>query len=400
VILTGESFYHLNGLSETELKQHIQDKAYRQEMIAYFGEEEYETLRELLAARPKFAGLNTEIILLPGIMGSELADESRRKVWVNPLDLIIKGNFLLLLLDSDDAIPISSLEPIGLYQGAYFKTKVWLQNKGYTVHSFAYDWRKPIDKSAYQLKDFVEAQAVDKPNKQFVFVAHSMGGLVVRRYLDIFGMQAEDRLDKLIMLGTPNKGSYLPFIAMKGDFPIVKIAGVRYGGAAVRKVVQSFSGLYELCPNPEIFGQPDIYNAGYWSEEYINPQHLSAGQVFHQTIRARLPEKMFLIANRSLKTITRVEREQDGNNWRYRFLGARVGDGTVPFDSAYLKDVPTYETNADHGSIQKDKDVLYAIHDLINRGKTEYLDRYRPVFASLTPPSLEEIDPDEVVLEL
>ena len=201
------------------------------------------------------------------------------------------------------------------------------------------------------------------------------------------------------MLGTPNRGSYLPFMAMKGDFPIVKIAGFRYGGLEVRKVVQSFSGLYELCPQSQIFGQPDIYKADYWNEDYINQQYLYAAQQFHQNINARLPEKMFLIANRSLMTITRVEREQDGNNWRYKFLGAKVGDGTVPFDSAYLQDIPTYETKADHGSIQKNNDVLFAIHDLINTRKTESLDRYKPTFNfGLT--ELEEVDPDEVILKL
>ncbi|MDF5731254.1 MAG: hypothetical protein PUP92_25445 [Rhizonema sp. PD38] len=394
-ILAPEHFCYLNSLSETQLKHYIQNETYRPQMIEYFGQQEYESLRELLAARPNFSTLGTEIILLPGIMGSELMDEKGSKVWVNPVDLIIRNNFLLLL-HSDDAIP---LRPIGLYQGAYLKTKLSLENKGYTVHSFAYDWRKPIGESTNRLNDFVEMQAGNKRNKQFVFVAHSMGGLVVRRYLDIFGMQAEDRLDKLIMLGTPNKGSYLPFMAMKGDIPIVKIAGFRYDGAAVRKIVQSFPGLYELCPNVEIFGQPDIYTTGYWNEESINAQYLKAAQNFHLNIRANIPEKMFLIANRSLKTITRVEREQVGNNWRYKFLGARVGDGTVAFDSAYLNDVTTYETNADHGSIQKNDNVLFAIHDLIDRGRTHYLDRYRKVFGDDSPP-LEEINPDEVVLEL
>jgi pimeloyl-ACP methyl ester carboxylesterase len=397
-ILTPEDFSFFNGLSETELKQHIQDEEYRPQMIAYFGEEEYESLRELLAVRPKFSKRETEIILLPGIMGSELIDESGHKVWVNLPDLIIKNNFLLL--HSDDSIPISNLRPSGLYKRYYLKTQLWLENQGYTVHSFAYDWRKPIDESADNLKNFVEKKAGNDRDKEFVFVAHSMGGLVVRRYLDMFGIQAEDRLEKLIMLGTPNKGSYLPFMAMKGDEPIVKIAGLLFGGAAVRRVVQSFPGLYELCPNSEIFGQPDIYTAGYWNEESINAQYLSAAQQFHLNIKAHIPEKMFLIANRSLKTITRVEREQIGNNWQYKFLGAKVGDGTVPFDSAYLNDVTTYVTDAAHGSIQKNKTVLFAIHELINQGETSYLDLYRKVFSSIQSPPLEEINPNEVVLEL
>ena len=74
-----EDFYWLNTLSDTELKQYIQDESYRPQMTAYFGEEEYESLRELLDNQPDFAELETEIILLPGIMGSELADEDNNK---------------------------------------------------------------------------------------------------------------------------------------------------------------------------------------------------------------------------------------------------------------------------------------------------------------------------------
>lgn len=399
--LTVEDFRWLNTLNDRDLKQYIQDDSYREKMTAYFGEEEYESLRELLDNQPDFAELETEIILLPGIMGSELADEDNNKVWVNVKGLVVQGNFLRLQ-HSDDETSANNLKPVGLYQKAYFKTKQWLQNKGYTVHSFAYDWRKPIDESAAQLKEFVEKLAGDKRNKQFVFVAHSMGGLVTRRYLEIFGAEAEDRLEKLIMLGTPNKGSYLPFMAMKGNAPVVKISGFLYGAEVVRKIVQSFPGLYELCPDPEIFGQENIYSAGYWGEEFINTHYLDAARNFHQKAKASLPDKMFLIANRSLKTVTRVEREENGNRVKYRFLGAKVGDGTVPFDSAYIEGVTTYETGAGHGEIQKDNDVLSAIHELINKGKTDYLDRYRPVFAgdSTFSSDLEEIDPSEIVLEL
>ncbi|MBM3227002.1 MAG: hypothetical protein FJZ47_24815 [Candidatus Tectomicrobia bacterium] len=90
-----------------------------------------------------------------------------------------------------------------------------------------------------------------------------MGGLVVRRYLDLFRRHAEARLDKLIMLGTPNHGSYVPPMAMKGDNTILKIAGIFCGGATVRGVIQSFPGLYELFPHTSIFGQPDLYQADY-----------------------------------------------------------------------------------------------------------------------------------------
>lgn len=60
-----------------------------------------------------------------------------------------------------------------------------------------------IDTYALRLKDLIEI-AKQRTNKPKVnIVAHSMGGLVARRYLQIFG---DDDIDKLIMIATPNKG--------------------------------------------------------------------------------------------------------------------------------------------------------------------------------------------------
>ena len=60
-----------------------------------------------------------------------------------------------------------------------------------------------IDTYALRLKDLIEI-GKERTNKPKVnIIAHSMGGLVARRYIQIFG---EDDIDKLIMIATPNKG--------------------------------------------------------------------------------------------------------------------------------------------------------------------------------------------------
>lgn len=60
-----------------------------------------------------------------------------------------------------------------------------------------------IDTYALRLKDLIEIvkQRTNKPKVDII--AHSMGGLVARRYIQIFG---GDDIDKLIMISTPNKG--------------------------------------------------------------------------------------------------------------------------------------------------------------------------------------------------
>ncbi|MBI2647719.1 alpha/beta fold hydrolase [Candidatus Woesearchaeota archaeon] len=60
-----------------------------------------------------------------------------------------------------------------------------------------------IDTYAIRLKDLIDIVR-ERTNKTKVnIIAHSMGGLVARRYLQIFG---DAHIDKLIMIATPNKG--------------------------------------------------------------------------------------------------------------------------------------------------------------------------------------------------
>ncbi|MBI2657712.1 alpha/beta fold hydrolase [Candidatus Woesearchaeota archaeon] len=60
-----------------------------------------------------------------------------------------------------------------------------------------------IDTYALRLRELIELtkERTDKPKVNII--AHSMGGLVARRYIQIFG---EDSVDKLILIATPNKG--------------------------------------------------------------------------------------------------------------------------------------------------------------------------------------------------
>jgi len=60
-----------------------------------------------------------------------------------------------------------------------------------------------IDTYAIRLKELVENLKVETGQDKVIIVAHSMGGLVARRYVQVFG--GED-VDKIILVGTPNKG--------------------------------------------------------------------------------------------------------------------------------------------------------------------------------------------------
>jgi pimeloyl-ACP methyl ester carboxylesterase len=322
---------------------------------------------------------------------------------VNRLGIITSGVFELLKLTAEglDFTKGTRLVPTGLLKTAYLKPKKWLESRGHQVHAFPYDWRRSIDSSAKLLHETIERIVSGDSTRQVVLVAHSMGGLVARRYFDLYGDQAEERVERLIMLGTPNHGSYVPLMAMKGNYTLLRLVSFIYGGSETCAIVQSFPGLYQMFPNASVFGQPDVYKASFWNDEGMPQTLLDSAQAFHASVKSRLPHKMVLIACRTRKTVTRLEREPVGDTWRFRFLGAAVGDGTVPFDSAFLRDIDTYETTAEHGSIQKDDDVLRALDEIVQDGKAGSLPPYKPVFGEADATvTLEEIEPVAPLLQL
>jgi hypothetical protein len=60
-----------------------------------------------------------------------------------------------------------------------------------------------LDTYALRLKDIVDTVKYKTGKNKVIIVAHSMGGLVARKYMDIFGSNS---VDKLIMIATPNHG--------------------------------------------------------------------------------------------------------------------------------------------------------------------------------------------------
>ena len=75
-----------------------------------------------------------------------------------------------------------------------------------------------LDTYAIRLNDLIKTIKLKTNKDKVVIITHSMGGLVARRYLQIFG---DDSVSKLIMITSPNKGisgstsSYCPIFGSK-----------------------------------------------------------------------------------------------------------------------------------------------------------------------------------------
>lgn len=105
--------------------------------------------------------------------------------------------------------------------GTYAKLVETLTDNGYekekNLFVFPYEWRKSNVETARLLRDRVDAikSATNWPKVDIV--AHSMGGLVAREYIEM--QDGGDSIDQLITLGTPQNGSPESYLIWGiGDF--------------------------------------------------------------------------------------------------------------------------------------------------------------------------------------
>ncbi|MFA6089044.1 MAG: alpha/beta fold hydrolase [Candidatus Woesearchaeota archaeon] len=83
-----------------------------------------------------------------------------------------------------------------------------------------------ITEYANRLKEVVETVKRNTGKDKVIIVAHSMGGLVSREYIDELG--GEDSVAKLVMVGTPNYGISDPISILCGNTPLQFAIGFYY----------------------------------------------------------------------------------------------------------------------------------------------------------------------------
>jgi pimeloyl-ACP methyl ester carboxylesterase len=96
-----------------------------------------------------------------------------------------------------------------------------LEGQGYeygtTIFAVPYDWTLDLDEVARDyLKKMIERAKTKADTTQVDVIAHSMGGLVVRHYIQ---NSFNDDIRRFAMAGTPNKGSANPYFMYFGGDP-------------------------------------------------------------------------------------------------------------------------------------------------------------------------------------
>jgi CHAT domain-containing protein/pimeloyl-ACP methyl ester carboxylesterase len=305
-------------------------------------------------------------------MGSTLARKGllnfENVLWVDPVEIAL-GRVTELKLDRAD----SSYHAAGVVLLAYLKLKLRLRSAGYDADFFPYDWRRSLADSGKLLANAIKAD----PASEVHLVAHSMGGLVARAALPATGK----KVVRLIMMGTPNYGSFAPAQVVRGTYDIVQkiaVIDLKHTAEQLSQIFATFPGLYEMLPAPEKFSAINLYKPDSWPKS--GPQPVSALLAAVKAVIGRLAkadDRFFLIAGVNQDTVTGMKLE----NGEFVYEVSPDGDGTVPLEFAKLADIreeQTYYVEEGHGSLPNNGTVGNAVAELLATGATTALPTLRP----------------------
>ena len=359
----------------------------------YFGAEEFEHLQQLAGfsqtMRSRSAPLG-DVIFLHGITGSDLGvaagSGTPDDVWVNFFRLI-NGRIDRLKLAADgakEADPMWRVVPTGVNKRYYARAVLTLGGR-WNVTAFAYDWRKDVDNSSNELAKLIRRDFQGKPVH---LVAHSMGGLVCRNFIrlhpDLWEAMKDPGLvrgGRLIMLGTPNYGSFcIPQVLTGQDKMISLLAtlDVRHDLGELLDVTNSFVGSYMMLPAPAKLtpALQKLYRSETWGENagLVSQRHLDRAYQFHHDLEAAAstidPTRMTYVAGCRQATLSGLKIANRGD---FDYELTYAGDGRVPHDLGLLKDVPTYYVDEVHGDLARNESVIAAVDELLERGHTATL---------------------------
>jgi hypothetical protein len=312
------------------------------------------------------------IVLLPGVMGSVLK-RNGKEVWAASSSALWNGlvssfhSIEDLALDHDsqdddlgDGVTADRLMPdVHLIPGfwkidGYGKVRDTILatfdvTEGQNYIEFPYDWRRDNRVSARRLQRMAHdwltnwRQTSGRADAKLVLIAHSMGGIVARYFLDVLEGWRDTKA--LITFGTPYRGAVNAIDALangtrKGPFGLLDLSDV----------VRSFTSPYQLLPIYPCYDPGDgrLLRVGETDGiPNVDAARAADALAFHHEITDRVEANrqdeeyrergyaIFPIVDIEQPTRQTARREGDGVAFLESYEGNDLrGDGTVPRVSA------------------------------------------------------------------
>ncbi len=350
------------------------------------------------------------VFVLPGILGSNLKQGQPPhddRIWLSPR---LIGNFARLAYQPGGADEVADDGPIGL---VYDKLVAFL-DASHEVIPFGYDWRRPLEDEAARLAARVR-QALDArqaSGQPVRLLAHSMGGLLART-MQLVEPETWRRLmahpdARLLMLGTPNGGSWAPMQVLSGDDTFgnaLAALGSPFANRKARNLMAAMPGLLQLQaglldarlgldqePVWRKLADDDYQREqqkNWWhryAEEMMGAAYawgvppqavLDQARALRQRLDAQLAgalatdaDKLMLVVGHAKFTPDGFEVGDDG----FVYLDAQDGgDGRVALESALLPGVRTWTLDCEHGSLPSATQAFDAYAELLRQGSTTAL---------------------------
>ena len=339
------------------------------------------------------------VVLVPGIMGSQLY-QGLNLIWPgSAAELLFPYGKMKELLDPD--LQVGDIIRSVSVSNQYDSLVQALGLCGFdeagdrpTLLVCPYDWRKDNRLGAARLADKIKSLR-DVHGKDLVIdiVAHSMGGLVSRYFLESGDYSEANcagfaNVRRLVTIGTPHRGAPLALCAALGQ-----IKRLFLSASQVKQIADSpeFPALYQLMPPPS---EPFLWNTD--PQARLDPAspyqtntasllglsvpNLRSAASFHAALDvAKKPSAVsyFCFAGTRQNTICNVQ-----GNFAPLGVGGAVnaqgpqatgveisdgGDGTVPSWSASFVGMQQLAVGGDHGGLYKAPEVLRTLGALLGK---------------------------------
>ena len=192
------------------------------------------------------------VVIVPGIMGSTLATtwgiypELPKETTSWSKLKILNPSYTVFGMGVDDPVGVNALyEAMG---------------NGYLFMECPYDWRDSIAGAPLKaVRDCINAAKRWTKQSKVDIVAHSMGGIVSRLYIQTPNMDAnQPSIDRFVMVGSPNKGSLNVYSVWEGGDPF---GGDALAGDSLYFQSNTFNNLWKSTFGSDLFEYDYVWQA-------------------------------------------------------------------------------------------------------------------------------------------
>ncbi len=313
------------------------------------------------------------VVVLPGFMGSELWRGSER-VWPDWTRFVYDP--AMLRVEPSNAITVGGIVQEVVIAAGFIRldcfsrlTDFLVDAMGYTrgvdLLEFSYDWRRDIRLASARLAEAInvwQARESSVRHEPITMIAHSMGTLVARHYLDTRG--GHTRVDQFVALGGPHLGlpDAVASLTAGARMPRVPLPQFRALSDRMRESAYGFESMYQLVPEyPCVSYESEGERVPLSHDDWLPEAHrsrLALGRDLRNELRVPARVKTLSVVGYGQPTVTHLRVSFDASRGaRLQPLLSASGDGLVPTSSASLAGSDILPVRQTHASLFVDRDV-------------------------------------------